>query len=108
VEGGTWDATGAFGSRSVRPFIEQEGLDWGPPTDCECAIDQFEAIRQQGVQYFVIGWPSFWWLDAYPGFAKHLEQTANCLVRNDYVAIFRLDRRVALPVSADVSQMASR
>jgi glycosyltransferase involved in cell wall biosynthesis len=108
VEGGTWDATGAFGSRAVRPFIEQEGLDWGPPADCECAIDQFEIIRQQGSQYFVIGWPAFWWFDAYPGFAKHLEQTANCLVRNDYVAIFRLDRRVALPLRAAVSQMVSK
>jgi hypothetical protein len=56
----------------------------------------------------VIGWPAFWWFDAYPAFAKHLERTANCLVRNDDVTIFRLDRRVVLPVRAGVSQMVSQ
>src|SRR5207248_7030303 len=91
VDGGEWDATDAFGSRAVRPFIERGGLDWGPPPDGEFAIEQLEIVRREGTQYFVIGWNCFWWFDAYPSFAEHLERTANCLLRNENVAIFRLN-----------------
>jgi hypothetical protein len=92
VEGNEWDAAGAFESCVVRPFIERDGLDWGPPADSECAIEQLEARRLEGEEYVVIGWPAFWWFEAYPTFAKHLERTASCLLRNDNVAIFRLDQ----------------
>ena len=105
IDGNEWDAADAFESRIVRPFIEINGLDWGPPADCECAIEQLEAIRQQGNHYFVIGWPAFWWFDAYPDFVKHLELNSSCLLRNECVAIFRIDRSIAPRRAVAASQM---
>jgi glycosyltransferase involved in cell wall biosynthesis len=105
VDGNEWDAAGAFDSCAVRPFIERNGFDWGPPANCECAIEQLEALRHAGEEYIVIGWPAFWWFETYPDFSKHLEQTSNCVFRNDDVAIFRLDRRPDSPASIDRSQM---
>jgi glycosyltransferase involved in cell wall biosynthesis len=90
VEGGTWDADGAFGRRTVRPFVEHKGEDWGPPPDSDAAIAQLESIRRSGSNYLVIAWPSFWWFDEYPTFFEHLEEAATCVLRNDDVVIFKL------------------
>jgi glycosyltransferase involved in cell wall biosynthesis len=107
VDGNEWDAADAFESRTVRPFIEKNGLDWGPPADCERAIEQLEGLRQLGGQYVVFGWPAFWWFDAYPDFAKHLKENTRCLLRNDFVAIFHLDRCPTSLVSVGESHIMS-
>ena len=104
VDGNEWDAAEAFESRTVRPFIERNGLDWGPPAECECAIEQLEALRQQGIQYLVIGWPAFWWFDAYPDFVKQLEENSSCLLRNEGVAIFRIDQLLSTRAPEAASQ----
>jgi len=106
IDGNEWDAADAFESRIVRPFIEINGLDWGPPADCECAIEQLEAHRKQGNHYLVVGWPAFWWFDAYPDFVKHLELNSSCLLRNECVAIFRINRSIAPRRAVAASQMA--
>ena|SRR5689334_7963451 len=107
IDGDEWDAADAFPSCAVRPFIERDGIDWGPPANCDSAIDQLEVLRRQGEERLVIGWPAFWWFEAYPDFATHLEETSSCVLRNDNVAIFRLDRYSDSPVSLNDRRMRS-
>ena len=90
VEGNSWDAAAAFGSRNVRPFLTQDGCDWGPPANSTEAIAALESIRRSSIDYLAFGWPSFWWLDEYRKFFEHLEQAATCLLRNDVVVIYSL------------------
>ena len=102
VEGGTWDANGAFGRRSARSFIACNGEDWGPPPDSNTAIAHLEAIRRDGIEYLVFAWPSFWWFDEYPRFFDHVEEVATCVLRNDVVVIYKV-----LPSVTPVLQSAS-
>jgi hypothetical protein len=70
-------------------------------------VDILLGNDQQGEVFVVIGWPASWLFKAYPNFAKDLEQTAGCLLRNDCVGICRLDRCPAMPVSVSDSQIIS-
>jgi glycosyltransferase involved in cell wall biosynthesis len=90
VDGGTWDAAGAFGQRTVRPFVESHGLDWGPPSDCNAAIAQLNRLTEARVEYLAIAWSNFWWFDAYPRFFEHLTEVSECVIRSDSIAIFKL------------------
>ena len=95
VEGGTWDAGGAFGRRSARPFFENNGEDWGPPPNSDTAVAYLESKRPAGINYLVIAWPSFWWFDEYPRLFEHLEETTTCALRTGEVVIYRLTPKLA-------------
>jgi Glycosyl transferase family 2 len=90
VDGGTWDAAEAFGLRNVYPFMHRNGVDRGPPFDCDAAIARLAEIRQQRGPYLAIAWPSYWWFDTYSQFFKHVERTAECVTKNDAIVIYRL------------------
>jgi hypothetical protein len=89
IDGGAWNARGAFGRRQVLPFLEHEGEDWGPPLNSDIAIETFQSLQREGLDYFVIGWPDFWWFDEYASFFIHLAQTATCVLKNENVAIYK-------------------
>jgi hypothetical protein len=91
IDGGRWDAAGAFGSRKVRPFLYVNGEDWGPPADCDAALCQLQELRHGRAQYLAFAWSDFWWFESYPRFAEHLEQHATCVLRNEDVVIYCLD-----------------
>lgn len=42
------------------------------PADSEEAIDQLEAVRRRGADYFLFPYTAFWWLDYYKGLKEHL------------------------------------
>src|SRR5262249_47236883 len=44
------------------------------PADDADAIDQLEALRLDGGNFFLIPYTAFWWLDYYPAFAAHLNK----------------------------------
>jgi glycosyltransferase involved in cell wall biosynthesis len=90
VDGGTWDAGEAFAPRRVQPWMHRDGVDWGPPQDCEAAISQLAEIRRERTPYLAIAWPSFWWFDEYPQLFEHLEQTAEYVFRSDVIVIYKL------------------
>lgn len=77
-------------TRQPRPFLGRSGLYWGPPADDEHAISELERERAAGAAALVLAWPSFWWLEHYEGFARHLESSYRCLVRDDCVVVFNL------------------
>lgn len=74
------------------PFLEKDGQWWGAPEDDETALRELERLRQAGATHIVVLWPSFWWLEYYAEFARHLREHCTCLVENDDLVIFNLKR----------------
>ncbi len=77
-------------TRQPRPFLGRAGVYWGPPADDEHAISELERERAAGAAALVLAWPSFWWLEHYEGFVRHLESSYRCTVRDDSVIVFDL------------------
>src|SRR5262249_27856080 len=71
-------------------FLHRDEIYYGPPADDAQAIGETERLRASGIEYLVIAWPSFWWLEHYGGFRRHLQRRAHCLHRSDNLAIFHL------------------
>lgn len=76
--------------RRVIPFLEHEGQYWGEPEDDRHAIDELERLRREGAGFLVLAWPSFWWLDDYPRFIEHLDNSYGCLLDNERLRILEL------------------
>jgi glycosyltransferase involved in cell wall biosynthesis len=64
-----------FDGRPRRHIIEDQGKYGGPPADGSEAVRRLERVVAREVEYLVIMWYSFWWLDAYPELASHLESS---------------------------------
>jgi hypothetical protein len=93
VDGDTWDVQGGLGVRRVIPFFQREGVDWGPPADCDAATAQLGMLLDEGTQFLAIGWPCLWWFEEYPKFFEVLGRHSICRVRNDAVVIYELASR---------------
>jgi GT2 family glycosyltransferase len=50
------------------------------PADDAAAIAALEALRRQGVEYLLLPDVAGWWLDYYPGFARHLRSTCRTVL----------------------------
>jgi glycosyltransferase involved in cell wall biosynthesis len=72
------------------PFPERAGEYAGRPDDDESALRDFERLRRAGASFMVFGWPAFWWLEHYAGFADHLRACFPCILENDRVVVFDL------------------
>ena len=97
VDGTTWGAPREFAGRRVRPFLELDGMDGGPPADDEAAIRRLTTLLADGTQFLAVAWPCFWWFDEYAGWSKLLQRAAGCVLSNDVVAIFNLKEQPATP-----------
>ncbi len=74
------------------PFLEKDGQYWGPPPDDATAIQECERLRKSGARFIAFIWPTFWWLDHYVEFARHLRSQYRCVVENERLVIFDLSR----------------
>ena len=81
---------GVTGGRRALPFLERDGIFWGPPPDDEVAIRELERLRKSGANFMVFGWPAFWWLDYYAELHHYLRSKYNCVLKNDRLVIFDL------------------
>ncbi len=72
------------------PFLEKAGEYWGPPPDDATAIAELERLRQAGARFIAFTWPTYWWLEHYAGFHRHLRAGFPCLLENPRVVIFDL------------------
>jgi hypothetical protein len=80
----------ARGRESV-PFLERGGEHWGAPANDQQAIAEFERTRHEtGAHFIAFGWPAFWWLDYYAGFAAHLRAHFPCVMNNERLVVFDL------------------
>jgi glycosyltransferase involved in cell wall biosynthesis len=71
-------------------FSARDGEYWGPPADDEHAIAEVERLRSTGVDYLVVAWPAFWWLEFYARFGERLRRSFPCLLENERVVVFDL------------------
>jgi FkbM family methyltransferase len=91
--------------RRPLPFLERDGQSWGLPPNDEVAILELERMRKAGTAFMAFMWPAFWWLDHYAGLHQHLRSTYHCVLDNDRVVAFDLqkpacqNRHGRLPVS---------
>ncbi len=76
--------------RHAIPFLERDGIYWGPPADDVIAIRECERLREAGARYIVFGALSFWWLEHYAGFHRHLRDRHPCLIQNERLIVFKL------------------
>ena len=90
VDQGEWGGSGSIAGRHAIPFLERDGQYWGPPPDDETAIRELERLRRGGASHIVFAWPTFWWLDHYAGFHRHLRATYRCALENDRLVAFDL------------------
>ena len=89
VDDGTWGAA-LLPGRKVHAFIERHGEYWGPPASDEEALEELDALRERGVRFLALTWPSFWWLDHYPRFGVRLLEHHACVIRNPRLRLFDL------------------
>lgn len=76
--------------RVAVPFPHREGKEWGAPASDDDAIHELVDLKRSGIRTMVIGSPSFWWFEYYPGFVHHLRTAGDCLLENDRVVVFAL------------------
>ena len=60
------------------------------PADSSAAISHLEYLRRQGAGYLVLPSPSFWWLDHYEDFHKHLDSRYRRVVSDEDCVIYEL------------------
>jgi len=92
VDENAWGTNVAEG-RSALPFLERNGLYWGPPPNDEIAIQELERLRSEGANYVVFGWPAFWCFDYYGGMREYLTSRFRCLLSNGRLIAFDLHSR---------------
>jgi glycosyltransferase involved in cell wall biosynthesis len=65
-------------------------LEGGSPEGSTEAIEELERLCERGMEYAVIGWPTFWWLDYYGEFAEYMEASYRRIWRNSRALVFEL------------------
>jgi hypothetical protein len=78
-----------IGHTRAIPFLEKDGQYWGPPADDSTAIRELERLRQAGAKYVAFISSTFWWLEHYEEFRRHLSSFP-CPVYNDRLIVFDL------------------
>jgi FkbM family methyltransferase len=69
-----WGSLQVVPHRTRVPFTEHQGQYWGPPADDATAIQELNRLREEGLQFLILGPSAFWWLDHYAQFAGHLRE----------------------------------
>jgi glycosyltransferase involved in cell wall biosynthesis len=72
------------------PFLERDGRYWGRPADDATAIRELERLKREGATCIAFAWPSFWWLQLYTGFHRHLRERFACVLEDENLVIFNL------------------
>ena len=71
------------------PFVERDGIYWGPPGSATEAIDEIQKQHQRGVSWLIIAWPMFWILEKYPGFSAFVHNHFESRHQSAIVRIFQ-------------------
>jgi len=87
--------------------IAGDYLGFHPEGDL-AAIAQLEAWRAAGATSFVLPATSFWWLEHYPGFSRHLQERYRLVARADETAaIWSLTEKPAIVADGLPGQFAA-
>jgi glycosyltransferase involved in cell wall biosynthesis len=86
-----WDPTLLrLSRRRGRQFPDRRALPDGYPRDSATAIAHLESLRREGLSHLVFPSASFWWLEHYAGFARHLGDRYVLLWRDDDCVVYDL------------------
>jgi len=72
------------------PFLEKDGIYWGPPPDDSTAVRELERLLKAGPKRVVFVWSCFWWLEHYPALHDHLQNHFRCTARTSHLASYSL------------------
>lgn len=75
---------------STRPFLEKDGVYWGPPADDATAIRELERMRSAGATMLAFVWSTFWWLQTYPSFNDHIRGHFRIVLSDEDLLLFDL------------------
>jgi len=78
--------------RQVLPFPERDGRYGGRPEDDKSAVEELHRLRRLGASHMVFAWTAFWWLDWYTGLSRYVRGHFPCLLQNDRIMAFDLQR----------------
>ena len=78
------------GGRPAVQLIARDGVYWGPPDGDAAALDALEERMADGIEFLALAPESSWWLDEYPGFFDHLSRTADVVVDDERLRLYRL------------------
>lgn len=104
VDDNQCDMDETYGRRALQ-LIAKDGVYWGAPDGDDQAIAALEAYRSDGVEFLAVAPESRWWIEEYPEFFRHLSSTAEALVDDDHLILYRLR---AKPDSSQASRPATR
>jgi hypothetical protein len=76
--------------RRCLPFLERDGEYWGRPADDQTAIAELERMRGEGAAFAVFIWSTFWWLEHYAQFHRHLSSRYERVLQNELATVFDL------------------
>lgn len=77
----------------IKPFMEKNGVFWGLPGDDGDALQELERQQKLGADFIAFWWTSFWWMNQYQEFYKHLVNSFACVLNNDRLIAFDLKRK---------------
>src|SRR4029453_5495598 len=79
-----------YAERKGWHFLEEDGIYDGNPTESKKAIVDFHGRGKAGATHLVFTTNTFWWLDYYPEFARHLGDTAMLMEATPRFKIYKL------------------
>jgi 4-amino-4-deoxy-L-arabinose transferase-like glycosyltransferase len=83
-----------YAERKGWHFLEEDGIYDGNPSDSQQAIVDLERLRHSGATHLVFTTNTFWWLDYYPEFARHLGDTSMLMEATPRFKIYKLTSAV--------------
>jgi glycosyltransferase involved in cell wall biosynthesis len=89
ADGGAWGLDDELDGRCLLTFPEEPRRYGSTPVDDEHAVAELEALSNRA-DYFVLGWPCFWWRESYPRFAAHLRQHLECVSESEQALVYRV------------------
>ena len=79
-----------YAERKGWHFLEEDGIYGGNPRDGQQAIVDLERLRRRGATHLVFTANTFWWLESYPDFTRHLGEVATLLNATPRFKIYKL------------------
>jgi len=80
-----------YAERKGWHFLEEDGIYGGNPGDSQHAIADLERLRRCGATHFVFTKNTFWWLQSYPEFTRHLAECSTLLEATARFRVYKLN-----------------
>jgi 4-amino-4-deoxy-L-arabinose transferase-like glycosyltransferase len=80
-----------YAKRKGWHFLERDGIYDGTPSDSQQAIANLERLRHRGATHLVFTANTFWWLQSFPEFTRHLTEVATLLSAAPRFRIYKLN-----------------